>query len=76
MVLKVVPLRRVGGWRLCDIYRAEAWAVALFRKGHHMRILIRTSTKAAAEAQLEACQRAYEGIAVQRLGARMPKVST
>lgn len=73
MIFKVVPLRYDRGWRLCDVHRAEQWAVAGFRKGFPMRILIRQSTKAKAESNLEACRRAYEGVQVQRLGARMPK---
>jgi len=73
MIFKVVPIRRQGGWRLTDIHRAEAWAVASFRKGFPMRILIRADTKAKAESQLQACQRAYEGISTLRLGQRMPR---
>lgn len=73
MIFKVVPLRYERGWRLTDLHRAEQWAVASFLKGWPMVIHIRCATKARAEAQLEGCQRAYEGLRTYRLGARMPK---
>lgn len=72
-MFKVVPVRYGFGWQLTDIHRAEQWAVAQFRKGHRMTILLRCPTKAKAEAQLQAVQRAYEGISTYRLGKRMPK---
>lgn len=73
MIFKIVPIRRQGGWRLTDTHRAEAWAVASFRKGHAMKILLRCDTKEKAEAQLEPCQRAYEGLRTYTLGKRMGK---
>ena len=72
MIFKVVPIRYDRGWRLTDTHRAEQWAVASFRRGFPMRIYIRCATKAKADGQLEGCQHAYEGLRVQRLGARMP----
>lgn len=72
MIYKVVPINYAHGWRLCDIHRAEQWAVARFRGGR-MTILLRCATKAKAEEQLVPTQRAYEGVSSYRLGKRMGK---
>lgn len=76
MIFKVVPLRYEHGWRLCDTHKAERWAVALFRRGQRMQVLVKCETKARAESHLVACQRAYEKLAGYRLGQRMGKKET
>lgn len=77
-MFKVVPIRRRNGtsspWIITQDHRAQAWAVALFRRGEQVRFILTRPTKAEAERLLVAAQRAAEGpINRYSLGKRMSR---
>lgn len=74
--IKVVPVRRrdgnAGPWIMTADHKAQAWAVACFRRGQRVVFILYSATKARAEAAVTSVERMFAGpVKGYRLGRRM-----